>query len=55
MGEGASPLIADGFGGVSTQISSGGGCQGLQVAEAIGDVCVLQAKTCMPKFRTKGL
>ena len=53
-GEGASPLVTDGFGrGVVTiaATSCGGGGQGLQVTEATGDVRILQAETRTPKLR----
>ena len=54
-GKGASPLIADGLRGVSARSSARGRGQGLQVAEVMGDVCVLQAEMHTPKFGTEGL
>ena len=53
-GEGASPLIADGFGGgfVAIAATTGGGRgESLQVAEATGDVRIFQAETRTPKLR----
>ena len=53
-GEGASPLITDGFGGgviAITATTGGGRGKGLQIAEATGDVRILQAETRTPKLR----
>ena len=54
MGNGTSLLIADGFWGVSMQASTGGGGEGLEVAEATGDVCIFQAEMRTPKFCAEG-
>ena len=54
MGDGTSQLVADGFGrrviAVAATVGRGGG-EGLQVAEATGDVRILQAETRTPKLR----
>ena len=54
MGEGTSPLVTDGLGrGVIAIAAATGGGRGesLQVAEASGDVRILQAETRTPKLR----
>ena len=56
-GEGASPLIADGFGRgvIAIAAATGGGRgEGLQVAEATGDIRIFQAETRTPKLRAQG-
>ena len=54
-GDGASLLIMEGFGGrVITVVTIAGqsGSEGLQVAEATGDVHVLQAEASVSKLRS---
>ena len=53
-GEGASPLVTDGLGRgvIAIAATTGGGrSESLQVAEAAGDVRILQAETRTPKLR----
>ena len=55
MGEGASPLIPNQLRGVSACRSARRGSEGLQVAEATGDIHIFQAEMCTPKFHAEGL
>ena len=55
MGEGVSPLITDRLGGgviAIATVTGRGGSEGLQIAEATGDVGVLQAEAGASKLRT---